>query len=1439
MSSTKTTYQHSRWHLVTAIATSLLALLFIAALMNGAVLSASPGTSETDRLQAVTTNQSTAPTRTILVGMTKEASTDIISAAVQVKPVLSLGETTVANAATNPTSRLGQIYKFELEPGADMAATIRQLEANPTVLFAEPDYLAHLITVPDDPLYNEQWGLAKINAPAAWDVTTGNSNVIIAVIDSGLDTTHPDLTGQLWTNPGEIAGNGLDDDNNGYVDDIHGWNMVDNNADLSDNTGHGTEVAGVIGAVSNNGLGIAGVCWNCRLMTLKVTQSGGIANYSDIIEAIQYATLKGADVINLSLGGASDSVSLRLAVDMAAETTVVVGGAGNDDDSALFYPAAYESVLAVAGTSVSDVKVGSSNYGSWVDVAAPGEMITTTFDGGSYGMTSGTSMAAPFASGLAGLLRSAHPDWSANSTRAQLIQTTTAVDNLNPGYEGLLGSGRIDAAQALTISSQPDLYYVSHEVNDVINGRPEPGSSIDLNVTLANNWADAANVQTTLSSADPYVTIVNNAASYGSIDTFNSAANLTPFQVTISSAAPYAYDLAFMLNVTADGSYETAVPITITTAMSEIYPPATITTQTWTNDRIYVINKETGVPVGETLTIEPGTVIRFDGDFSLHISGELIADGTVEQPILFTSNQGTPVAGDWGRIVIEDSSNDALVDAQQDYISGTILRHCIIDYGEGIFAQSAAPFIAQNIIQHSVGDWGVGGIQVTGDVSSPLVVANNNILGFLTVSIWNGTQFYVSDNSIQGFLQADGPGGIIDGNRISWLDDPGPTTGLYSWGTISVTNNVVQGWGNGLVVADVITVSGNLLANNTAQGLVVESGSSNIAHNTIINNGETAVYIQSGSPKLHQNNLIPGVNGLAINNQSTEAIDATGNWWGTTNTSNIESIIYDGRTEFGLGVVDYNNFLPSSDTIAPAYLHNVIISPESPIGIETATFNLQFSRPVDQSINPIVSFHDARRGTWEFFDTDTDNLPYPHISSVAVDNQGIKWFGGGKYTVNTGRGGVSSFDGTNWETFDAANTPLPDFPVTAIAIDANNVKWIGTDGGGIVRFDGVNWTVFSEPPNNYIKDIAIDNQGIVWCATQFGVASYDGISWTSYSEYNSPLIGEVLAIAVDSDNTKWFGSRYDNGSLFSFDGANWVSHDIPTSSPLMLNTIAVDHDNVIWVGLQSVIGRYDGANWVFQDSPITDIMSINIASNNTKWVAGYSFGINGVVSFDGEKWRIYGTDNSDCESTRDIAIDWTGDKWIACGNLMQGGAMVFYDDMDFLVTDNADWEDSFTWHSSYDITSLIPRGDYLVEVTGAKSLDGMEIPVDSRFGFSVDYAGEITVQTPPAPPIIWAGGIQGDPSGMEAFWLANDTDSSITGFRFALGSAPGATDIINWTTTSETSLQLSGLGLVEGQQYWLAVQARNAGGLWSASAYGGFVAGRPLSRIFLPIVTKL
>jgi len=200
-------------------------------------------------------------------------------------------------AATTAATTDQQIYRLTWDSPLSTEQAIQLLAAHPDVLYAEPDYYARPTRVPNDANYSQQWALPKINAPTAWNVSTGESATVIAIIDSGIDLDHPDFANRLWVNPE------TNDADNGFLGDTNGWNFVTNSANLSDANGHGSEVSGVAAATGNNGAGIAGICWQCRIMPVVAMQPSGLVNYSDIARAVQYASSNGADVINLSLGG--------------------------------------------------------------------------------------------------------------------------------------------------------------------------------------------------------------------------------------------------------------------------------------------------------------------------------------------------------------------------------------------------------------------------------------------------------------------------------------------------------------------------------------------------------------------------------------------------------------------------------------------------------------------------------------------------------------------------------------------------------------------------------------------------------------------------------------------------------------------------------------------------------------------------------------------------------------------------------------------------------------------------------------------------------------------------------------------------------------------------------------------------------------------------------
>jgi len=339
----------------------------------------------------------------------------------------------------------------------EMAATAAALEANPAVEWAEPNYTFTLDAVPNDPNYPTQASyLNRLEMPAAWDFTTGRSDVVIAILDTGVAMSHPDLAAGIWTNPLEIPDNGIDDDGNGFIDDVHGWNFAGNNNAVADDYGHGTHVAGIAAARINNMTGIAGMAGGTTIMPVKVfyPPPNVLGTYEDLIRAIIYATDNGARVINMSLGATSYSRGEEAAVDYAwNHGAVVVAAAGNTGRNTYHYPAAHHNAIAVAATDASDNRAGFSTYGDFVDVAAPGASVLSTLMSGGYGSMSGTSMASPHVAGLAGLLFSLNPQLSNAQVRERIEKNVD--DRGAAGWDPYYGSGRINARRALAAVALP------------------------------------------------------------------------------------------------------------------------------------------------------------------------------------------------------------------------------------------------------------------------------------------------------------------------------------------------------------------------------------------------------------------------------------------------------------------------------------------------------------------------------------------------------------------------------------------------------------------------------------------------------------------------------------------------------------------------------------------------------------------------------------------------------------------------------------------------------------------------------------------------------------------------------------------------------------------------------------------------------------------------
>ncbi len=298
------------------------------------------------------------------------------------------------------------------------------------------------------------WNVERIEAPQAWRHTTGSHNIVVAVIDSGIDWTIPQLAGKIWTNPGEIPGNGIDDDHNGYIDDVHGWDFRDN--DNSSLTGskinwHGTFVAGII-AAQPGADEVTGVAPGIRVMDIRILDSRNLFYSSDwgkFAKAIDYAVNNGARIINLSIyaNGKPPAVFENALRRAAQRGVIIVGIAGNDGKGIVSYPGRYPWVLAVSATDRSDHLARFSNYGPQVAVTAPGDKVLSLFPGGIAGIGSGTSFAAPHVSGTLALILSADPNLSATEAIAILEKTSVAL-----GDHDKFGAGRIDAEKAVALA---------------------------------------------------------------------------------------------------------------------------------------------------------------------------------------------------------------------------------------------------------------------------------------------------------------------------------------------------------------------------------------------------------------------------------------------------------------------------------------------------------------------------------------------------------------------------------------------------------------------------------------------------------------------------------------------------------------------------------------------------------------------------------------------------------------------------------------------------------------------------------------------------------------------------------------------------------------------------------------------------------------------------
>ena len=459
--------------------------------------------------------------------------------------------TSVAGATVNRQVSSDGWYRATLSHGADLNASLQAFRSRSDVVMAAPDFRVALTAVPNDPHYSSLWGLenggtaglldADIDASEAWDYGT-TSSVVVAVIDSGIDYNHVDLVSNIWTNTRELPGNGIDDDQNGYVDDIRGWNFVADNNNPIDDNGHGTHVAGTIGAVGDNGIGTTGVAWNAKLMALKFLDASGSGLLSDAVSAIDYARTNGAKIINASWGGGGFSSVLETAIQrFQSAGGIFVAAAGNEGSNNTFvasYPANYElpSIVSVAASTSSDALASFSNYGTKVDIAAPGQSILSTVPGNSYATYSGTSMATPHVAGAMALLWGQAPALTATQLIDLVLSNTDAVLK-SQTIHGRLNIGKAAATLKGNATDKVSPFVTAASWNQ------SAGSLTSVDVT----FSEAVKV-TSLSAASIQISGPKGAVAIGSITPLNSG---TQFRITFAAqSAAGKYALTILPTVT-------------------------------------------------------------------------------------------------------------------------------------------------------------------------------------------------------------------------------------------------------------------------------------------------------------------------------------------------------------------------------------------------------------------------------------------------------------------------------------------------------------------------------------------------------------------------------------------------------------------------------------------------------------------------------------------------------------------------------------------------------------------------------------------------------------------------------------------------------------------------------------------------------------------------
>ncbi len=751
-----------------------------------------------------------------------------------------------------------------LLPNYNLMQIIDSLNSNPFIEYAEPNYIIRADVIPNDPSFGDQWALnntgqnggtpdADIDAPEAWGITTGDTNIIVGVLDSGIDYTHPDLIDNIWTNWDEIPNNGIDDDNNGYIDDIHGWDFYNNDNDPMDDHGHGTHVAGTIGAVSDNGVGVTGVAWDVRMMALKFMGFDGSGPTSGAVSALEYANNMGVKITNNSWGACGYSQTLYDII-AAADTigALFIAAAGNDatnNDNNPHYPANYDldNIISVASTDRNDMLSTFSCYGiNTVDIAAPGSEIYSTIPNNGYENKSGTSMAAPHISGSAVLIWNKFPGFTHEQVKSQILGSS---DNINELVGKILTGSRLNLANAVIDTG---FFVITTDEVLTMGAQYIDSTTYGMHIIIENELNESVIIDSLW---------INNTFMV-SLDDFTFADTL----YSIALQARESLIIYVKFHPTDTLRYEDFLKIYAHNSQKHLFTRivgygvncGTIgcsNSGEWTVENSpYYINGNFGVRDGYSLKIHPGVEVLFTGyyDFQVHNS-QLVAVGTITDSIIFR-----PLEIDIGWKGFSFSGGTLGLTDTLKYcsISYAFKKYASDEFGGGINAYNVNLVVENCEIFNNIGRHG-GGIYF---VKGIFTFRNLNIHHNQSIDLGGTGSGGGMCSTIQPSTKSTMDSIIFSNNHAEeiggafWL-----WQGEYYLSNIKILNNNCDGmYATAFTECDIsidnMLISGNDFSPNNSFTSIFSNSTSTIKNLTFANNGGALRF--SGGQNTMKNSIV-------------------------------------------------------------------------------------------------------------------------------------------------------------------------------------------------------------------------------------------------------------------------------------------------------------------------------------------------------------------------------------------------------------------------------------------------------------------------------------------------------------------------------------------------------------------------------------------------------